>query len=356
MPTFLPTAILAVCLGALACSATRNPERPAEPAPYSPPPRQATAPTGGSSGEASDARPADTEASTAKPQAATAPAPPAAADGAPTLEGDPIVATVAGRPIATSDLLAELWQTSKGEVFEALSALILERLVQLEAARIGIEVDIEVVDAAYRASVDAFEDLIQRSRPNVSLDTFVAEVLDLDPVVYRARLRRRALHEELALRVYRAYYLTNDHALARLIVVGSEEAAEDVSARLANGEDFVAVAREVSIEKDDVDERGVAVPFIRGETLMSRLVFQTPVGEVAGPTRELGGFVFVRVEERSPPLAGRWPDLAQAVEASLMQRPIDPVEALQWQGAMQRRYEVDITSLLRLAGQPVEGK
>jgi len=321
----LRTPCLLWCLCVVACSATPNPKRPTEPAPWTPPTARAEA--------------------AASAEVAQAPASDAPATA-------PTIATVAGKSIEVSDLLGELLHNSTPEVFAALDDLIMQRLVSLEVARLGIEVDSEIAEAAYARNVVAIERLIQRSRPSVKLDTFVGEVLGLHPGTYRKRLRRRALHEELAVRAYRAYYLTNDHALARMIVVPSEAAATDVQARLDAGEDFEAVAREASVDSSDEAKRGRLVPVIRSETLMSRLVFQTAVGETAGPTREMGAFIFVRVEERAPPLAGRWPDLAEAVEGSLSERPIDDLEVEQWKAAMGRRYEVDYSSLFRLAGEP----
>jgi hypothetical protein len=321
------------CLWFAACSAAPNPERPTEPAPWTPPAASVATP---------------------EPEAAAAPG----ARGATATKDEfpvrslPKIATVAGRPIPVSELLGELLHNSTPEVFNALEGLIMEQFVLLEVARLGIEVDSEIADAAYRRNVEAIEGLIQRSRPSVKLDQFVSEVLGLDPGTYRQRLRRRALHEELAVRAYRAFYLTNDHALARMIVVPSEEAANAVQARLDAGEDFEAVAREASVDTNDEERRGRLMPVIRSETLMSRLVFQTAVGEVAGPSREMGAYIFVRVENRAPPLAGRWADLVGAVEGSLAQRPIDDLEVEQWKAAMGRRYEVDYSSLFRLAGEP----
>lgn len=346
-----------LCLAA--CSAAPNPKRPAEPTAWQPPEPSVEQPDADPAQREADVSSAKAalkreEAKTRDAAADTISTAPTATSQATATQGptDTTIATVAGKPIDVSELLAELMHNSTPEVFDALDSLIIERLVLLEVARLGIEVDAEVADAAYQANVAAIEQLIARSRPNVTLDQFVKEVLGLDPGTYRRRLRRRALHEELAVRAYRAFYLMNDHAMARMIVVPSEEAATAVQARIDAGEDFIAIAREASIDKEEEGERGRKVPVIRSETLMSRLVFQTPVGEIAGPSRELGAFVFVRVEEREPPLAGRWPDIAEAVEGSLATRPIDPLEVEQWKAAMGRRYEVDYSTLFTLAGEP----
>jgi parvulin-like peptidyl-prolyl isomerase len=325
---------LAALLAAAACAAP-NPARPSEPAPWSPPTRTAAA-------EAQ----ADPSAAAQPADAAQDPAAPEAGAGRLT------IATVAGQAIDVTELLAQWLHRASPDVMGELDQLVVGRMVQLEVARLGIEVEAEDVESAYQNAVAAIEREIRRSRPNVTLDEFVERVLDLDAETYRKRLRLGALHARLAERVFRSYYLTSDHAMARMMVVSSEEAASEVQKRLAAGEPFEALARELSIE-DDEEQRGRAVPVVKSDTMMSRLVFQTPAGEVAGPSREQGAFIFVQVLERAPPLAGRWPDLKQAVETSLAERRMEDLEVEQWRAAMLRRYDVDLSPFLRLAGEPV---
>ena len=53
-----------------------------------------------------------------------------------------------------------------------------------------------------------------------------------------------------------------------------------------------------------------------------------------------------------PAQAGAWDVLGPAVEESLAADPPQDAEFWQWRAAMGRRYQVDLTPLLKLAGEP----
>jgi hypothetical protein len=161
------------------------------------------------------------------------------------------------------------------------------------------------------------------------------------------------MNQLLAERVTRAFTLESERADIRVIVVKGEDKVKEVQSALAAGEAFPDVARRLSTDPSSKDG-GRVPPVIRSETVMGKLAFTTNVGEVGGPQYSQGACLFVRVEGRPQALTGNWTEIASAVEKSLAERPIEELEFSQWKFTMLRRYPVDLSPFLKLAGQPVK--
>jgi parvulin-like peptidyl-prolyl isomerase len=358
--------IALTAVAAFACSATPNPKLTNEPAAWTPPPKgapsapqdpqaraaPASAPMGGVPSAASGVPPA-TPATVAGESAALASAavttPATVRDDV----GDGAVAMVGDKPITVRELFAQWVHQNAIEALDQLDHLVLTHLVQEEARRLNVRIDPDVAQAKYSEVVVQIEQKIGEKRPNVSLDQWVDQVLGLDPLVYRTQLREDALSQLLAERVTRAFMLESEHAEMRVIVVKSEEKLKEAQAALAGGEAFAEVAKRLSSDPSAKDG-GRVPPVIRSDTVMGKLAFQTKVGEIGGPQYSQGAWLLVKVEALPTPLTGNWPEISATVEKSLSERHIEELEFTQWKGAMLRRYRVDLSPFLRLAGQPVK--
>ena len=387
--------IALTCLAAIACSATPNPKLTNEPAAWTPPPKSAPnaagapngastggtstggASTGSSTGASTPSTSAVAQGAQSKPvPASTAPGAAAVAttaaatatqDAGAQLAGDPpkapmpvhdpggdaVVAMIGDKPVTVSEFLAQLVHQNAIEALDQLDHLVLTHLVQEEARRLGVKLDPDLVEHKYSDAVVQIEQKIGEKRPNVTLDQWVDQVLGLDPLVYRTQLREDSLNQLLAERVTRAFMLQSEHADLRVIVVKSEEKLKEAQAALAGGEAFEEVAKRLSADPS-AKEGGRVPPVIRSETVMGKLAFQTKVGEIGGPQYSQGAWLLVKVQAMPAPLAGTWPEIAPSVEKSLAERHIEELEFTQWKGAMLRRYRVDLSPFLRLAGQPVK--
>ena len=339
--------VLVLALMTASCGAMRNPKRPEHPSPWT---LDVNRVDESVAADASEGGPHATGDAAQAVQDRAAGAAAAAQQKAPVIKEDLAIAIVAGQPILASALFAQWLHRSSDEVLDELDQLVMERMVELECARLGIEVSAQDVDRAYQRGVKVIETQLERGGRDMSFDDYIERVLGLDPKTYRDRLRRSALHALLAERAFRAFLLTSEHAYARMIVVRTEGDAEIVQRELDAGRPFQEVAAEFSIE--DKDLRGELVPVLKSGTLMSRLVFQTPVGEVAGPSNEQGAYVFVLVVERPAALTGNWSEIGREVLATLIEQPVQELEITQWRAAMQRQYEVDLSPFLQLAGEP----
>lgn len=351
------------CLLVAAC-ATRNPAPPTKPAVWEPPPASATpaAASGAAPGATVEPAPA---ASTTAPDPAKAPS---VAVGEPTAgaaqpqsgpapqaqaSNDLVVATVAGKPIYASELMAQWLYAGRSEARDQIDNLVVGRLVVAEATRLGVRLDPELAEKAYNKGIDALEKQIQSSRKSlekVTLDRYVDQYLGLDPKRYRERLRDDALRSLLGERVVRGWLLQNDHAFLRVIVVRTDEDKKAVEADLASGTAFEEVAKKRSKDASASDGGRIA-PIVRGNTPIASIAFATEPGKVGGPIAEGGDFLFVRVEKRGSPLEGAWDKLGPAVEASIGEQIVDQLELEQWRRAMRERYTIDLAPFLKLAGE-----
>ncbi len=178
--------------------------------------------------------------------------------------------------------------------------------------------------------------------------------LFLVPDRYLERLREDTRRQLLAERVVRAWTLSNEHAIARVIVVPSETRLEEAQAALAAGEGFAEVARQHSIDPS-ARSGGLAPPIVRlEESPLSRLAFSAQTGEVAGPLEMMGQFMLLQVERKPEPLRGTWPEIRGAIEDSLEERPVEDGEYLQWKMAQELSYGVDRTPFFQLLGEPLQ--
>ncbi|MBL8857823.1 MAG: peptidyl-prolyl cis-trans isomerase [Planctomycetes bacterium] len=333
--TSLATALTLALLAA--CAAAPNPKPSNEPAPYRPTP------------EASPkaVRPATDTSGAAQNPAVSAPQ-------VKTVE--PIVAMVAGQPVYVSELLSQWLYLDNFRVLDQLRNLAMSRLVLAEASRLRVKIDAERSSQAYEAAVQAIESEIRaseygRKSPKITLDGYVNGVMGLDPIRYRERLRDDALRALLGERVTRAWLLQQEHAEIHVIVVNNEAELKVVQDELAAGKPFEEVARARSADPSKKDG-GAITPIVKGPTPLSKAAFETPIGALGGPITDSGAWLVLRVDARPAPLEGDWARIGPAIERSLEQRPVDPLEVKQWHAAMLGRYEVDLNPFLDLVNEP----
>ena len=323
-----------ICVGActailpllFACGATRNPTRPVQPS--RPIELQVT--------EASPAKIADAE---------TEPA-----DAAAKSADELTVAHVAGSRVDVRELL-DLWLfRDSPAVHDTLAQLVSMRFTLAEAARLGMRIPDEDLEAAYQRGFEALAQEVERVSPGTTVDEYLMRRRGVDPAMYRERFRDHSARALISERVVRTWLLSNEHVIARAIVCEDQSQVEEVEAALAGGADFALLAKEMS---HDPASSGILPPITRSDSPISRLGFVTPVGEIGGPVDQSGRFLLIKVESRPEPLVGDWRSIGAEVERSLDQRPVHEMEWMQWEEAMFTRYEVDTTPFLKLVGEPL---
>ena len=264
------------------------------------------------------------------------------------------IAFVGERPIDVVELLSLWLHRDSRSVAEMVETLVAAHLAERSAQDLGVSIDPDRLDAEVRIGRRLIEEQLAAGGAPISLEEYVKQELFLDPDRYLERLREDTRRQLLAERVVRAWTLSNEHAIARVIVVPSETRLAEAQAELAAGRDFADVAREHSIDPS-ARSGGLAPPIVRLEqSPMARLAFTTPIGEVGGPLEMMGQHMLLKVESVPDPLRGTWSEIEERIEASLAERPVEDGEYLQWKLAQEIFYGVDRTPFFELLGEPAQ--
>ena len=109
-----------------------------------------------------------------------------------------------------------------------------------------------------------------------------------------------------------------EEAHAKHILVGTEEEAKEVKERLTKGEDFAAVAKEKS--KDKNAEGGDLGFFSRGQMLkpFEEAAFALDVGEISDPVQTQFGWHIIKLEEKRDQKLPGFDDVKEAIKTQLV--------------------------------------
>ncbi|MCA9882935.1 MAG: peptidylprolyl isomerase [Anaerolineae bacterium] len=213
-----------------------------------------------------------------------------------------LVARVNDVPITQADYEAELarrLENSSASDPQAVAAQVLDGMVEQElieqaAPVLGVSVtddDVAAEIAALRAGLS--EDEWQAA---MALNGYTNEA-DFAEAQRKALLAQRVRDAVLA-------PLNGDivQVHARHIVVRTEQQANDILARLENGEAFETLAQELSIDVTTKDRGGDLGWFTANELMDERLsdvAFGLEPGQIAGPIPTLIGYHVIQVIERA---------------------------------------------------------
>ena len=114
-----------------------------------------------------------------------------------------------------------------------------------------------------------------------------------------------------------------ERARARHILLATEEQARDVTARLAAGEDFEALAKELS--QDGSKEFGGDLGYFTAEEMVpafSEAAFSLEVGEVSEPVQTEFGWHVIKLEDRRKGGAQPFEDVENAIRMVLYRQSV----------------------------------
>lgn len=227
-----------------------------------------------------------------------------------------VVATVDGKPI-TQESVEELFVTDGGSVDRAQFAQELRNaiveVILIDAAKneFGIDVTPEEIDARYQELVDQVEST------GTSYDDFLAQQAITDARVRRiahqfviqdavtAALEEQAgpITEDEIQQRFEQQLTERTEACVSHILVETEEEAQAVLDRLAAGEDFAEVAKDVSIDPSAADNGGDLGCGPLGQYVPEFAVgaLQAPIGTPSQPVRSQFGYHVILVSSRTEP-------------------------------------------------------
>lgn len=260
---------------------------------------------------------------------------------------DLAVARVGGQDVALTDLVSKWIMRDPNGVRAILDDLIISRIVVLESATLGVELPSGTVEKEVGSRLRALESSAQKAGAP-SLEVYIQKRLGLNQQTFLRELEREAAVDLLAPRCIRAWLMASDRREIRAITVKDQAGCDQVQARLARGDAFADVAKDLSTDRS-AEEGGRMPPVVRGDQALARTAFAAQVGSVSGPIQDEKGFVFLLVEAAPEGQSGTWDTTGKAVEASLAARSIEDPEFWQWKDAMFQRYDIDLTPFLELA-------
>ncbi|MFT4541071.1 MAG: peptidyl-prolyl cis-trans isomerase C [Planctomycetota bacterium] len=266
---------------------------------------------------------------------------------------DAPIAFVAGQPILASEILQRWRHREPRKVNVYLQEFVTDRLVLLESGRIGIKINRAQVQTATAKAVEALERKISENGSGMDFETFVRQQLQMDPKDYLSRMSKEQATDLLAARCVRTWVLESERVQVRFIAVREQSLADDIMKQLSDGANFQELAAKYSVDPSAKDG-GAMPPIVRASnSLLSRLAFATPIGQVGGPIEEGGAYLLLLAEARPDLVQGTWDEIAPVVEASLAERPIEEPEYWQWGDAMAERYSIDMKPFYEYVGEDV---
>ncbi|MDR5682681.1 MAG: peptidylprolyl isomerase [Armatimonadota bacterium] len=236
-----------------------------------------------------------------------------------------VAATVNGEPIYTAEVdryVREIGQQygidftqgegpkQRKELADSILDQLIDRALILQEARrrnlLASDTDVDARVAEIRGSFPSqadFEsalkvrglsvaDLRDRIRFDLTAQKLIAGISQ--PQVSEAEVRQYFAQN-------RSTFDQPAQARVRHILVKTESEARIVLARLRAGEDFAAVARELSQDPGSKDQGGELGPIQRGQTVpeFDRAAFSLPVGQISDPVKTSFGYHILQVQERT---------------------------------------------------------
>ncbi len=279
-------------------------------------------------------------------------------DSTPIVTGDRAAATVNGQavPLAQYQILLEAnvsrYAAQGRELSEAETAMLGEQLLEglvtrevllQEASRLGIDVSDEEFDMALQQFQDQFPNesqyRIALESEGLSVEQFESELLiqlRVNKLVTREVLAKVQVTPEMA----RDYYDANpqefrqgERVAARHIIISTQdleteaeltdarERAEAARSRVEAGEDFAAVAVEVS-EGPSAPNGGDLGIFGRGQMVpaFEEVAFALDTGEISGIVETQFGYHVLQVTERFPAESVSFEEIGPQIQAYLTEQ------------------------------------
>ena len=263
-------------------------------------------------------------------------------------KGDPVLASVDGRKIRSSDLYRTFFLENPVRTRNALKNEILYILTREESRRLGVEVGWDEVEkvlektiADHRARCAAYID------ESIDLEDFIRTQYRMSFKDYRAVLGRTALFNLLLDRLVRYTEMGLKRIQVGVIVVKEKEKAEEIRKKLLDGANFEVLARKNSLDRSAA-EGGILAPIpldFRHPLfpLVEKAASAKPgsvldVEEVSLPKEKL--YRIVKVFNALEPISGSYREEVAAVEKSLAENPVDLAAIQFWEACQKERHEI----------------
>ncbi len=228
-----------------------------------------------------------------------------------------VVATVDGRPITLASV-EELFVADGGTVDRAQfarelrNAIVETILIDKAKSEFGIEIDPSDIEVRYQELVDQVEStgtsyeefLATQGITDVRVRRIAHQFLIQDAIIEALVEQAGPITEDQIQERFDQQLTQRTEACVSHILTETEEEAQAVRDRLEAGEDFAAVAKDVSIDPSAADNGGDLGCGPLGQYVPEFAVgaLQAPIGSPTLPVRSQFGYHIILVESRTEPV------------------------------------------------------
>lgn len=256
-----------------------------------------------------------------------------------------VVASVNGIDIERAELQTALEQFYGSEVLESL---ITDKIIELEAEKEKITVSDEELDSEMQALIDsyggeeAFTSAIEASgatRADVEEDIkiYIQTKKLLEPRIEITDEELETYFEENKDTFTQAEQIQASH-----ILVEDEVTANEVAAKLAEGEDFAELAKEYSTDTSNAETGGDLGYFGKGEMVaeFEEVAFAMEIDEISDPVKTEYGYHIIKVVDKKEAVEANFEDNKETIRETLFDQKIS-TEYSTWLTEKTEEYEID---------------
>ncbi len=232
-------------------------------------------------------------------------------------------------PAAFNPVFARVAAFSNAADQKTLALDLLNSLVEAELIRqYAAENEIEIAEEQLEAEIDQLKATLRDSTWVAWLEENLYSEAEFRETI-RLQLLTEAVHQQLT--AHLADEL--EHVRARHILLSQESGARQVLERLRSGEDFAALAAELSRDVSTRDYGGDLGWFVPGELLeqnLSDAAFSQPIGKISAPIATRLGYHILQVIDIAPRHveARRLPHLRESIFQRWLQEQVERAEIL----------------------------
>ncbi|MEK5067958.1 peptidylprolyl isomerase [Sporosarcina sp. FSL K6-1508] len=264
---------------------------------------------------------------------------------------DETVATVGDEKI-TKDELYEVLVQSAGK--EALAAMIDDKIVTLELKKEKVSVPDKEVDAELATYVEsaggeeAFEAALKQN--GMTEKEFKENIVDFLSIQKIIEPRIKVTDEDI-----KAYFDENKESFneeeqveASHILVEDEATAKKVAKKLADGEDFAALAKEFSTDEASAVNGGELGYFPRGKMVaeFEKAAFSLKPDTVSDPVKTENGYHIILVTDKKAAKEAVFEDHKEEIKQLLLDEGIQ-AEYVNWLDEVKSDYKIENSLLTK---------
>lgn len=256
-----------------------------------------------------------------------------------------VIAQINGESITEKELTDYMIQQG-GQ--QALDSLITEKIIELESKKQNIQVsedDIEKVLAKTKESFGSEEEFLQALETNsLTLDTLKKNIT-MNLKVKGLMEAQNPITEDQITQYFeknKESFATKEQVKASHILVGTEELAKEVKAKLVAGENFSDLATQYSTDEGSKTQGGELGFFGRG--VMAKefedVAFSLGVGQVSDPVKTEFGYHIIKVEEKKEAKEANLEESKDQIKDSLLDEKVS-TEFNSWLQERRAEYKID---------------